>query len=54
MIFTFSAGGNALANYLNAAQAQSGLTSDEILPPYTTNIPGGGGHLFKPDCGGSG
>lgn len=43
MTFTFSAGGNALANYLNSGLAQSStLASEQTLPPYT-NIPGGVG-----------
>lgn len=39
MVFTFSVGGTDLAAYINSQQAQSGLTSNEALPPYSNISP---------------
>lgn len=44
MQFRFGAGGIELANYINSKLAQSGITSNEALPPYT-NIQNGVGLL---------
>ena len=41
MVFTFSVGGTELANYIASQQAQSGLSSNEALPPYSNIIPSG-------------
>ncbi len=41
MQFKFAAGGTELTKYLNAAQAQSGLASNEALPPYSNLLPKG-------------